>query len=73
MFAVFFCGWAPAYIIRVITVNGSVFSPIALQIFYIVPAVCVLIDIFDLFLYNHELRKYLTNRRSTDSNTLSNQ
>jgi len=73
MFAVFFCGWAPAYIIRAISVSGPVFSPIALQIVYIIPTVCLLIDIVDLFLYNHELRKYLTNRRSTDLNTRSNQ
>jgi hypothetical protein len=31
-----------------------------------------LIDIVDLFLYNHELRQYLTNRQPRDLNTRTN-
>jgi hypothetical protein len=55
MFAVFFCGWTPIYIIKAITFSEPIFSPMALQILQMIPAVCVLIDIIDLFLYNHEL------------------
>jgi hypothetical protein len=69
MFAVFFCGWTPPYMMKAVTESVSGFSPIAMQIFYMIPAVCILIVIVDLFLYNHELRKYLTNRRPMDSNS----
>ncbi len=72
MFAVFVCGWTPPYMIRAVTVSVSGFSPIVMQIFYMIPVACILIDIIDLFLYNHELRKYLTNRRPTDLNTRTN-
>jgi hypothetical protein len=72
MFAVFVCGWTPPYMIRAVTVDISVFSPIVMQIIYIIAVSCTLIDIVDLFLYNHELRKYLTNRRPTDLNTRIN-
>jgi hypothetical protein len=73
MFAVFFCGWTPAYMIKAVTESVSGFSPIAMQILYMIPAASILIDIVDLFLYNHELRKYLTNRRPMDLNIRTNQ
>jgi hypothetical protein len=58
IFAVFICGWAPIYIIMIINWNGVVVSPIVLQVFLTVPVVSLFIDVADLFLYNHELRKY---------------
>ncbi len=73
MYVVFFCGWAPPYMIRAVTVSVSVLSPIVVQIFYISSAACILIDIVDLFLYNHELRQYLTNRRPRNLNDRPNQ
>ncbi len=72
MFAVFSGGWAPPYMLRAVTESVSGFSPIVLQIFYIIPATCILIVIVDLFLYNHELRKYLINRRPIDLNSRTN-
>ncbi len=72
MFAVFFCGWTPPYMIKAVTVNVSVVSPIVVQVFNIIAVACILIDIVDLFLYNHELRQYLTNRQPRDLNTRTN-
>jgi hypothetical protein len=63
MFVVFAGGWVPIYVAKVINYNGTVLSPLAIEILSTIPAVSLLIDIADLFLYNHELRRYLTNGR----------
>jgi len=68
MFAVFICSWTPIYIIKAISLSSAVFSPITLQILQTVPPLSIFIDVADLFLYNHELRKYLTNRRPRNPN-----
>jgi hypothetical protein len=64
MFAVFLSTWGPIYMIFAINLGllGNAFSPITLQVFLTTPAVSILINVIDLFLYNHELRKYFTNK-----------
>jgi len=62
LFTVFICGWTPIYIIIIIDWNGIAVSPIVLQVFLTVPVASVFIDVTDLFLYNHELRRYLTHK-----------
>jgi hypothetical protein len=62
MFVIDFCGWIPIYIIMIINWNGVAVSPFALQIFLTVPIASVFIDVADLFLYNHELRRYFINK-----------
>ncbi len=62
MFAVFFCGWEPAYIVLTIDGSDAAISPVTVQIFLIIPAVSLLITVADLFLYNHDLRRYLTSK-----------
>jgi len=61
--AVFVSGWAPIYIIMIINWNGVAVSPIVVQVFLTVPVASLFIDVTDLFLYNHELRRYFTNKR----------
>jgi hypothetical protein len=63
IFAVFFFGWIPIYIIAVINWNGNGISYVAQHAIEILPTVSLLIDIINLFWYNYELRRYLTNRR----------
>ncbi len=66
LYTVYICGWTPVYVLR--AANGTVvtFSAIANSIFVTIPAATELINMIDLFLYNHELRKYLTNQRPVD-------
>lgn len=63
MFVVFFCGWIPIYIIAVVDFNGTGISYVLFHVILIIPAVSLLIDVVNLFLYNHELRKYLSGRQ----------
>jgi hypothetical protein len=63
MFTVFWGTWTPAYIIMAIIGYGISVSPITFRVFLMVPAPGLLISIGDLFLYNHELRRYFTNQR----------
>jgi len=58
MFCIFAGGWAPVYIIPIIEYYAPVNS-IASSISTIWCELAALFDMFDLFLYNHELRKYL--------------
>jgi len=62
LFVVFFCGWTPIYIIRTVYGTADVISAIAENVFLTIPAISVIIAVADLFLYNHELRKYFTNQ-----------
>jgi hypothetical protein len=62
----FVCCWAPIYIAMVINFSGTVISPLQMEFFFTIPVFSQLIDIGDLFLYNHELRKYFTSRRQMD-------
>jgi len=62
LFAVDFCGWAPVYIVQIINWNAVTVPPIVVQIFLTGPVASFFIDVADLFLYNHELRRYFTNK-----------
>jgi len=62
LFTVFICGWTPIYIMMIIDWNGVAISPIVMQVFLAVPAASLIVDVTDLFIYNHELRRYLTNK-----------
>lgn len=69
MFAVFFFGWVPIYIIAVINWNGNGISYVLQHAIEILPTVSLLIDVINLFWYNYELRRYLTNRRQNEPPT----
>ncbi|CAF1249868.1 unnamed protein product [Adineta steineri] len=58
MFAAFFCGWIPVYIMSVIYWDGKGISNVAYHGVLMLPIVGLVIDIVELFLYNHELRTY---------------
>ncbi|CAF0923738.1 unnamed protein product [Adineta steineri] len=66
IFAVFFCGWVPMFIIAVIDYNGDAIPYVVLHGLQILPCVSLLIDIIDLFIYNHELRRYLTRQSQNE-------
>ncbi|CAF1382600.1 unnamed protein product [Adineta ricciae] len=59
MYVIFFCGWIPIYIIGVINWDGNGISYIVFHALLILPALSLVIDLIDLFLYSHELRTYL--------------
>jgi len=63
IFTVFWVTWTPAYIIMAMIGYGISVSPIIVQALFMLPSLGQLIDIGDLFFYNHELRKYFTNQR----------
>ncbi len=62
LFVSFFCGWTPIYIQKAVSGKVITFSLIAENVFLTIPAISVIIDVADLFLYNHELRKYFTDQ-----------
>ncbi|CAF1108720.1 unnamed protein product [Adineta steineri] len=57
MFCIFIAGWSPIYICAAIGSAISITSTIA-SVFIILAELSLLIDISNLFLYNHELRRY---------------
>jgi hypothetical protein len=59
MFCIFVGGWAPLYTVLAIQ-NQFLVNPILLACLTIWCQLALLCDIIDLYLYNHELRKYLT-------------
>ncbi len=69
MFAVFFCGWVPIYIIAVVNWNGNGIPYVVQHAIQILPTMTLLIDVLNLFLYNHELRRYFTNWRRNEPPT----
>ncbi|CAF1244629.1 unnamed protein product [Adineta steineri] len=66
IFAVFFCGWVPMFIIAVIDYNGDAIPYVVLHGLQILPCLSLLIDIIDLFIYKHELRRYLTRQKHNE-------
>ncbi len=62
MFAAFCCGWIPIYIIGVIDWNGNAISYVVFHGLQMLPMMSFVVDIVDLFLYNHELRTYFINK-----------
>lgn len=57
MFAVFLSGWAPIYVFICIDVDGKAL-PIVYRSLSILPALSLVANIIDLFLFNHQLRTY---------------
>ena len=58
MFIVFVGGWAPAYILVIVEHYINV-SPIIEWILSFCCDLALLLNIIDLFLYNHELRRFI--------------
>jgi hypothetical protein len=57
IFVIFLSGWSPIYILVCIDFDGKV-SPIVYKSFSILPALSLLGDMIDLFLFNYQLRSY---------------
>ncbi|CAF1201801.1 unnamed protein product [Adineta steineri] len=57
MFCIFVAGWSPAYLYTVFT-NLPSFTSIIVSMFILLSELSLLAVISDLFLYNHELRRY---------------
>jgi hypothetical protein len=59
MFSIFVGGWSPVYIYSLVrsTLSASVYFSLM-----ILAEVSLLLDIIDLFIYNHELRKYFQDK-----------
>ena len=58
MLSIFLGGWAPLYVLLAIENQFSI-NPILLACLTIWCQLALLCDIFDLYLYNHEVRNYL--------------
>jgi hypothetical protein len=59
MFCIFVGGWSPIYIYQLV---NSTFSNSLYFSFMILAEVSLLLDITNLFIYNHELRKYFQDK-----------
>jgi hypothetical protein len=69
MFAVFVSGWLIIYVADAIDLDGKTISHPVLDGLGILPSLSLLAEIINLFLYNHELRKYFTARTRIDTTT----
>jgi len=58
MFCIFVAGWAPTFIIPILRYYTSI-DTIIISSSVVWCELALLIDMIDLFLYNHEVRKYL--------------
>jgi polyferredoxin len=54
----FIIGWAPIYLLIAIDYNGNVI-PLVYTILELLAVISLLSCMLDLFLYNHELRRYI--------------
>ncbi len=61
MFSIFAGGWSPIFIYAIFVPDISFTSLIA-SLLFLLAEVFLLFDIIDLFLYNHELRRYLLDK-----------
>ncbi|CAF4131407.1 unnamed protein product [Adineta steineri] len=61
MFSMFVIGWTPIYVLTAIDYSGTV-PPFIYTILQILIDVSLLASLFDLFSYNHELRKYVKDK-----------
>ena len=59
VFAIFAIGWAPGIIIYIVEYYRQV-NELVVRIFDVIFKLALLIDVMDLFVYNHKVRKYLT-------------
>ncbi|UJR19251.1 hypothetical protein I4U23_022379 [Adineta vaga] len=62
MFVVFFCGWTSIYIVGLVDWSEKDITYVVLHSVAMLPPICFAINIIDLFLYNHELRTYYSNK-----------
>ena len=58
IFIVFLIGWTPIYAISVVDLNGGIPYWVYLLL-QLLPVLSSLVNVVDLFLYNHDLRQYL--------------
>jgi hypothetical protein len=58
IFGIFIIGWAPIYLLIAIDYNGTVI-PLVYTILELLAVISSLSCMLDLFLYNHELRRYI--------------
>ena len=58
MFSIFICGWAPWLIVYIVEYFTSI-SDLLDAISFVSNQLALLLDVIDLFLYNHAVRKYL--------------
>ena len=61
MFSMFVIGWTPVLIIYLINIIFSVFG-ITIHIAVICSQVCIAGIVINLFVHNHELKQYLSNK-----------
>jgi hypothetical protein len=59
MFAVFIIGWTP-WVTLYIVLYYIVVTPLIAYAVYIWFQLALMLEMIDLFLYNHQVRKYLT-------------
>jgi hypothetical protein len=57
MFVVFIMGWAPIYTYSLIVQNPYSYYLLFI-VLQVLPVFSVVVDILDLFLYNHDIRQY---------------
>lgn len=61
MFSVHVCGWTPIYIVAMIDIRNYLFS-IVYNVLFVFAAISTLCNIVNLFLYHHEIRRFLLNK-----------
>jgi hypothetical protein len=70
MFVVYIAGWAPIFLC--IVIQPSWFTSLIFNFMLILPHVSMIVDIGDLFLYNHVLRTYFKEKISIIGKRLGN-
>jgi hypothetical protein len=58
MFSIFVGGWSPIYLYTTISISFD-FASTIVSLFILLAELSLLFDIINLFLYNHELRRYI--------------
>jgi hypothetical protein len=58
MFCIFVGGWSPIYVYSIADLDFD-FGSLLAQALFVLAISSIIFDIMNLFLYNHELRKYL--------------
>ena len=58
IFIVFLIGWTPVYVVSAAVSDGAI-SDWAVLLLQLMPVLSSLVNVVDLFLYNHDLRQYL--------------
>jgi hypothetical protein len=70
MFSIYTAGWTPIYVC--IVTKPQWFNFLIFDFMELMPQFSMLIDIVDLFIYNHRLRNYLSRKNSTMRRYMSN-